>query len=49
MLRKKVTLSCEECHSMNYSTNKSLMSVDRITVKKFCRKCNKHTMHKEEK
>lgn len=49
MFRKKVILSCEECYSMNYFINKSLMFVDRIIVKKFCRKCNKYIMYKEEK
>ncbi len=46
-MKKKVQLTCSVCLSSNYNTNKS--SIERIEVKKFCRKCNKHTLHKENK
>ena len=49
MQKRKVTLSCEICQSLNYMTPKSLSSAKRIEVMKFCPKCNKHTLHKEEK
>ncbi len=46
-MKKKVQLTCSECLNSNYTTNKS--SVERIVVKKFCKKCKKHTIHKENK
>ncbi|MFV0288124.1 MAG: 50S ribosomal protein L33 [Mycoplasmatales bacterium] len=44
-MKKKIILVCEECLSVNYSTNKS--KVERIYIKKYCSKCKKHTIHKE--
>ncbi|MBZ4195459.1 50S ribosomal protein L33 [Mycoplasma tauri] len=49
MFRKKVTLGCEKCFSLNYSIKKSIGNENRLILKKFCPKCNEHTMHKEEK
>ncbi|HLS66382.1 MAG TPA: 50S ribosomal protein L33 [Pseudogracilibacillus sp.] len=49
-MNKKITLACSVCLQRNYSTNKNqLTSPDRLTVKKFCKHCNKHTVHKETK
>nr|WP_318023680.1 50S ribosomal protein L33 [Mycoplasmopsis felifaucium] len=49
-MRKKVTLSCENCHSLNYSTVKSVNSgAERILLNKYCPKCKAHSLHKEEK
>ncbi len=47
MERKKVILLCDECLSRNYSFFKSPNSDKRIEIKKFCKKCNKHSVHKE--
>ncbi|WP_084274147.1 50S ribosomal protein L33 [Mycoplasmopsis primatum] len=49
MFKRKVTLSCELCHNLNYGTHKSTTSIERIIIKKYCSKCNQHTVHKEEK
>ncbi|WP_029608594.1 50S ribosomal protein L33 [Mycoplasma simbae] len=49
MKKTKVTLSCSDCFSMNYSTNKGSGNLTRIEVKKYCPKCRTHTVHKEEK
>lgn len=43
----KIILVCDTCFSSNYATNKS--SETRIIVKKFCKTCKKHTLHKENK
>ncbi len=49
-MREKVILICEECLSRNYTIEKNkLNNPDRIVIKKFCKKCNKHTNHKETK
>lgn len=47
-MREKTILICEECLSRNYTTTKS-SNVDkgRLEMKKYCKKCNKHTLHKE--
>lgn len=49
-MREKVILICEECLSRNYTFNRNkLTSNERMTLRKFCPKCNKHTIHKETK
>jgi len=46
----KVILACSECNSRNYTTNKNqLTSPSRLTVKKYCKNCKTHTIHKETK
>ncbi|WP_411810035.1 MULTISPECIES: 50S ribosomal protein L33 [Alkalihalophilus] len=50
LMRNKVILACEICHSRNYTTQKNkLTHVNRIEVKKFCKLCNEHTLHRETK
>ncbi|MGO4890101.1 50S ribosomal protein L33 [Anaerobacillus sp. MEB173] len=49
-MRNKVILACDECKSRNYSTEKNKQNVTvRIEMKKFCKACNAHTLHKETK
>lgn len=49
-MREKVILICEECLSRNYTTTKNKQAdKSRLEVKKYCVKCNKHTLHKESK
>ena len=46
-MREKVILVCEECFSRNYITEKNkLNTTTRVVVKKYCPKCNKHTIVK---
>jgi large subunit ribosomal protein L33 len=50
MPRDRVTLACTECEERNYSTNKNKrLHPERVEFRKFCRRCNKHTTHKETK
>ncbi|MGL4184007.1 MAG: 50S ribosomal protein L33 [Metamycoplasmataceae bacterium] len=44
---KKITLSCDECKNKNYYLNKS--TNERLKIRKFCKKCNGYSIHKEEK
>lgn len=44
---KKITLTCDLCYSKNYTKVKS--TIERLAINKFCKKCNKNTLHKEEK
>ncbi len=47
-MKTKILLVCSECMHSNYSVKKSNMQ-ERLVVKKYCKHCKKHTMHKENK
>jgi large subunit ribosomal protein L33 len=50
--KKFIKLVCSECKEINYFTKKSKRAITagkRLSLKKFCKKCKKHTLHKEEK
>ena len=50
MPREIVTLQCSDCKDRNYSTTKNKKTTTaRLEFSKFCRKCRKHTSHKEVK
>lgn len=49
MAKRKTALACSECGSRNYSTVENPQRTERLEVKKFCRYCNKHTIHRETK
>jgi len=50
MPREMVTLQCSMCKERNYTTMKNRKTTtDRLEFSKFCRKCRKHTPHKESK
>ena len=49
-VRNKITLACTECKQRNYDTFKNKKNdPDRIEIKKYCKFCQKHTVHKEAK
>lgn len=49
-MRTIVTLACTECGDRNYSTKKNKRNnPERIEMKKFCPRLNKHTIHRETK
>ncbi|WP_205094486.1 50S ribosomal protein L33 [Thalassobacillus pellis] len=49
-MRRKVILACTECSSRNYSSYKNTASQSgRLEVRKFCKRCGKHTLHRETK
>ena len=46
--RPPIRLACEECKERNYITTKNKTNTpDRIELKKYCRRCRRHTPHKE--
>ncbi|GAA6237291.1 50S ribosomal protein L33 [Apilactobacillus micheneri] len=47
MPQKKVSLACEVCGSRNYTTNVKKDHTKRLEIKKYCKNCNKSTIHKE--
>ena len=49
-MRVKITLACTECKQRNYNTTKNKKNdPDRLEMKKYCKFCLKHTLHRETK
>ncbi|HDJ3368580.1 50S ribosomal protein L33 [Staphylococcus aureus] len=46
---RKIPLNCEACGNRNYNVPKQEGSATRLTLKKYCPKCNAHTIHKGSK
>lgn len=47
-MRDKVVLECTECKNRNYNTKKNKkVTTNRIELKKYCKFCKSHTLHKE--
>jgi len=43
-----VKLKCAECKNINYYTNRNKKKIkEKLELKKFCKSCRKHTIHKE--
>ena len=50
LARTYITLACTECKERKYATVKNKKNdAERIELNKFCKRCNKHTLHKETK
>ncbi|MBE6184298.1 50S ribosomal protein L33 [Bacillus ginsengihumi] len=48
-MQKKVALACSQCGSRNYTTARNVTQSERIELKKFCKYCNAHTIHRDTK
>ncbi|MBU0534547.1 MAG: 50S ribosomal protein L33 [Candidatus Omnitrophica bacterium] len=49
-MREFITLVCEFCKNRNYATSRSKeQRENKLALKKFCRFCRKHSLHKETK
>ncbi|EGL84223.1 50S ribosomal protein L33 [Caldalkalibacillus thermarum TA2.A1] len=49
-MRVTVTLACTQCQQRNYTTEKNKRTnTERIELKKYCKFCNAHTLHRETK
>ncbi len=47
-MRVFITLACTNCKQRNYTTTKNKRThTDRMELKKYCRFCNEHTLHRE--
>lgn len=47
-MRVAVTLACTECKQRNYMTTKDKKkNTEKFEVKKYCKFCNAHTLHRE--
>ena len=47
--RDIIALKCTVCNSKNYTEYKTKNIKEKIELKKYCSKCQKHTNHKETK
>jgi large subunit ribosomal protein L33 len=49
-MREIIALACTVCKQRNYSTTKNKKNdPDRLELKKYCRFCRKHQLHREVK
>jgi len=49
-MRTIILLQCTECKDKNYSSTKNKKNTpDKLELSKYCRRCRKHTLHKETK
>ena len=49
-VRPVITLACSNCKNRNYTTEKNRRNdPGRMELKKYCRFCRQHTVHKEAK
>ena len=49
-MRENIQFECTECHRINYcSTKDKKQNPDRLELKKYCRFCRKHVLHREMK
>ncbi|MBU0504258.1 MAG: 50S ribosomal protein L33 [Candidatus Omnitrophota bacterium] len=47
-MREIITLECTVCKNRNYTTTKNKKKhQEKLEIKKFCKCCRKHTVHKE--
>ena len=44
-MREHVTLECSTCKQRNYRTSLETREGKKLSLKKFCRPCGKHTVH----
>ncbi|MFA6142392.1 MAG: 50S ribosomal protein L33 [Candidatus Omnitrophota bacterium] len=48
MAQELILLECKVCKNRNYpSTKNQKQNPDKLELKKFCKFCKKHTLHKE--
>ena len=48
-MRDRITFKCSVCGEENYIGTRNKKHPERMTVKKYCPKCNQQTEHKEKK
>jgi large subunit ribosomal protein L33 len=47
-IRPVITLACTDCKERNYTTEKNRRNdPGRLEFKKYCKRCHKHTLHRE--
>lgn len=48
MKGRKTALACSECGSRNYSLDaRQTIQTERLEIKKYCKYCGRHTLHRQ--
>ncbi|MBU1167690.1 50S ribosomal protein L33 [Patescibacteria group bacterium] len=48
--KNMIKFECSECRNVNYHSRKNIRALkERLQIKKHCKHCKKHTLHKETK
>ncbi len=49
-MREQITLACSDCKRRNYHSSRDKRKTqNKIELKKYCKWCRKHVLHKETK
>ena len=48
-MRENISLECTECGNRNYRTSREMKTTSKLEIKKYCKHCRKHIIHKEKK
>jgi large subunit ribosomal protein L33 len=48
-MQEIITLMCENCKRRNYTTTKNKKLTEKLVLRKYCKWCHTHTLHKEVK
>ena len=48
-MREMLSLECTECGRRNYRTSREMRDTKKLSLKKHCRQCGKHTVHSEKR
>jgi large subunit ribosomal protein L33 len=49
-MNEVINMACQECKRKNYATTKNKKTHrEKLQLKKYCKFCKKHTLHKESK
>ncbi len=48
-MRENITLECKKCGNKNYRTNREIKQTAKLEIKKYCKFCRSHQVHKEKK
>ncbi|HOX37474.1 MAG TPA: 50S ribosomal protein L33 [Candidatus Brocadiia bacterium] len=48
-MREWVHLVCSDCSNQNYRISRDTRGTEKLSLKKYCRACRKHTVHKEKR
>ena len=46
-MREALSLECSDCGTRNYRTSRETRDTPKLQLKKYCRVCRKHVVHKE--
>ncbi|MDI9501964.1 MAG: 50S ribosomal protein L33 [Tissierellia bacterium] len=47
-MRERITLACTDCKNRNYTSKKNKkVTTQRVELKKYCKFCKTHTLHRE--